>query len=107
MMSLAETQSIVTMHAMACGLPVIVARAWGLPEYVKSDRGILVKPDSLKELVEKIRWLYHHQKNGQELGHKGKIFVSKLGPKQVAQTWEKIYQDVISKKNPVGSNKEA
>ena len=89
---------------MACGLPVIVARAWGLQEYVKSDRGILVKPDSLKELTEKIRWLYHHQKKGRELGLKGKIFVSKLGPKQVARTWEKIYQDVSSGKNPAEHN---
>ncbi len=54
MPSIAELQSLVTMEAMACGLPVVGANAVALPHLIKDKRnGFLFKPGDYKELAAK------------------------------------------------------
>lgn len=57
MAGFAELQSIATLEAMACGLPVIAADAGALPELVKPDvNGMLFKtqdPDSLARAMDR------------------------------------------------------
>ncbi len=95
--SVAETQSIVMMQAMACKVPVIAARAWGLAEYVNKDNGLLVEPNNSNELSEKILYLYQNQKVSQKLGEGGRVFVEKFSPLNIAKEWEKIYMDTIER----------
>jgi hypothetical protein len=95
--SVAETQSIVMMQAMACKLPVIVARAWGLAEYVNKDNGLLVEPNNSNELSEKILYLYQNQAASVKLGEGGREFVEKFSPLNIAKEWEKIYTDTIER----------
>jgi glycosyltransferase involved in cell wall biosynthesis len=48
----AELQSLATMEAMACGLPIIAANAWALPELVEQHQnGILFEPGNCEELA--------------------------------------------------------
>jgi len=55
MTSKIETQSIVTMEAMAAGLPVIGANAGALPELIKNDcNGCLFDPGDSEDLAKKI-----------------------------------------------------
>ncbi len=95
--SVAETQSIVMMQAMACKLPVIAARAWGLAEYVNKDNGLLIEPNNVNELSEKILYLYQNQSVSQKLGEGGRTFVEKFSPPSIAKEWEKIYLDTIER----------
>ncbi|MDH7479160.1 MAG: glycosyltransferase [Syntrophomonadaceae bacterium] len=53
-----ESQSMVTLEAMACGLPVVAARGGALPELVADgDNGFLFLPDNPAEMAEKINLL--------------------------------------------------
>ncbi len=91
MPSTAETQSIVTMQAMACALPVIAARAWGLQEYVTKERGILVPPKNPRALAEAIFSLFQNPRKRRMLGQEGKKFAATLSPAAIAAKWEQLY----------------
>lgn len=95
MPSSAETQSIATMQAMLCGLPVIAARAWGLKEYVSSETGFLIPPEDAEALAQKITYLRHHPAEGRKLGRAGRKFASQLSVQNIAARWEKIYSQTI------------
>lgn len=95
MLGTAETQSIVMMQAMATGLPVIGVRAWGLPDYIYKENGILIEPNDLNALKEKILFLYENKKVREDLGKGGKLFVEGFTPKKIAKAWEDIYSAVL------------
>jgi len=50
-MSPVETQSIVALQALACGLPLIAARAGALPELVNGKNGVLVDTHDEQKLA--------------------------------------------------------
>ncbi|MGP8032852.1 MAG: glycosyltransferase [Steroidobacteraceae bacterium] len=53
-----ETFGLVTLEAMACGRPVVVARAGAFPEVVDEKVGMLAEPDSDASMAEAIAGLY-------------------------------------------------
>lgn len=97
MLGTAETQSIVMMQAMASGLPIIGVRAWGLPNYIYKENGILIEPNDLNALKEKILYLYENKKIREELGEGGRVFVQGFTPEKIAKAWEDIYAAVLKK----------
>lgn len=97
-MSTVETQSIVAMKAMASGLPVIAADAYGLSEYVGGN-GILVNPRDHKAVAEKILFLYKHPAKRKQMGERGRKFVQRMAPKAIADKWESIYAGLCHGKN--------
>ena len=55
--SRADTSSLVSMEAMACGTPVIAAAVGGVPEVV-GDAGILIEPNNSEALVSATRGFF-------------------------------------------------
>ena len=98
-MSPAETQSLVAMQAMACGLPVIGARAWGLEEYLKKAGGLLVEPGDDKSLSEYILFLYKNPATRKKIGETGRKFVNGFSAAAIADIWEEIYENTIKSYN--------
>jgi glycosyltransferase involved in cell wall biosynthesis len=92
-MSTAETQSLVAMQAMACGMPVIAARAWGLAEYVGDDRGMLIAPGDLEGLTDALLRLAENSALRAELGRTGQKFVQQFSTEKIASLWESIYEN--------------
>ncbi len=55
----AETQSVATMEAMACGLPIVAARASALPELVRDgENGYLFDPEDHSSLVKALSCIF-------------------------------------------------
>ena len=63
MPGIAELQSLVTMEAMACGLPVVGANAIALPHLIKNGKnGFLFTPEDEKDLANKLLKLLENKK---------------------------------------------
>jgi len=108
-MSTAETQSLSLMYAMAVGMPVIGARAWGLPEYIdevrdshgsynKTGDGFLLEPGDAEGLAKILVELFKNPSRMAELGRNGTIAAQRFSPAAVADIWEAIFRETIEKK---------
>jgi glycosyltransferase involved in cell wall biosynthesis len=95
--STAETQSIAAMQAMACGLPVVGARAWGLAEYITEANGILVDPGDGDALTRGVAQLLRHPELRRRLGSGGQAFVQAFSASAIAADWETTYQAVVER----------
>ena len=93
--STAETQSIAAMQAMACGLPVVGVRAWGLSEYINAANGILVDPGDDAALARALLHLAAHPEVRHDLGEGGRAFVRALSSPVIAAEWEDVYQESL------------
>jgi alpha-1,6-mannosyltransferase len=79
-----ETFGLVALEAMACGLPVVAARAGALPELVDESVGQLAEPDSPASLAEAIMALY--ERDLEDLGAAARARV------QRRYTWDRAFQ---------------
>lgn len=96
--SLSETQSMTTLQAMACGLPVVAARAGGLPEYVHSDiNGYCIDPNNTKEFVTKLTEFLQSREQCRTMGEAGRQSVAKYSPEAITKEFEEIYQKAVAK----------
>jgi alpha-1,6-mannosyltransferase len=78
-----ETFGLVTLEAMACGRPVVAARAGAFPEYVDESVGMLAEPGSAASIAEAIAALYERDLDA--LGAAGRARVLK------AFTWQRVF----------------
>jgi alpha-1,6-mannosyltransferase len=79
-----ETFGLVVLEAMACGLPVVTARAGAFPEFVDERVGMLAEPGSDTSMAEAIVALYERDLHA--LGAAGRERVLKHF------TWEHAFQ---------------
>ena len=94
--STSETQSMTTLQAMACGLPVVAVAAGGLPEYVHDgENGFIVPPEQKELFVEKLIALLNDAELAQRLGAAGRVSVAPFAPEHIAKQFEEIYRNVI------------
>ncbi len=97
MTSTAETQSISTMQAMACGLPVVGVRAWGLQEYINPTNGILIDPGDERALREALLSLHTDPAARARLGQGGQRCVKAYSVPAIAAEWEGVYRMVLDR----------
>lgn len=96
--SLSETQSMSTLQAMACGLPVVAVRAGGLPDYVFDDiNGYCIDPSNKNEFVDRLVSLLSNPEQAQKIGEQGRESVAKYSPEAITKQFEEIYQKSVAK----------
>ncbi|MHA1756046.1 MAG: glycosyltransferase family 4 protein [Promethearchaeota archaeon] len=86
-----EGFGIVFLEANYYRLPVIGTKAGGIPEAITDNKtGLLVKPNDVDDLVEKILFLYNNPEIRRKMGD--------IGYKRVINdhSWDKIYLDYIT-----------
>ena len=93
--STSETQSLVLLQAMACGLPVIGVNWRALPEYINGRNGFIVEPDNPKEMADKIIHLFKYGDERKKLGQGGLAYVKQFSAPNIAASWIKLYSKAI------------
>ena len=95
---IAELQSIVTMEAMASGLPVIAVNAVALPELVKhGENGFLFEADDEKTLSENIRAIFSDEDLRKKMAQRSLEIIEKHDINNTIQQFEDIYLSAIQK----------
>ena len=96
--STSEIQPMATLQAMACALPVVGARAGGLPECIKDgETGYTVEPHNKREFAQKITALLQDKALAERYGRAGREAVKGYVPEHIAEQFEQIYQKVLVK----------
>lgn len=94
--SIAELQSLVTMEAMASGLPIIGANAVALPHLIKDGKnGYLFEPGDEHDLAKKIKLLLKSPEKRKKMGKSSLELIEKHDINEVTKRTEKIYAHVI------------
>jgi glycosyltransferase involved in cell wall biosynthesis len=89
----ADLQSLATMEAMACGLPVIAANSYALPELVHhGENGFLFQPGNSQELAAKIDLLLADAPLRTKMGARGLQIIATHDRVRILDQWEDIYR---------------
>lgn len=93
--SKSETQSMTTLQAMACTVPVVAIAAGGLPEYVHDGQnGYCIKEEEKELFVERVVSLLEDSTQRELMGQKGRESIAKYSPEVITKEFEKIYAEV-------------
>jgi glycosyltransferase involved in cell wall biosynthesis len=94
---IAELQSIVTMEAMATGLPVLAVRAVALPELVKdSENGFLFEQGDEKTLSLKMVTLFSDEKLRRQMGAASLKIIASHDINKTIVAFETLYKQAIN-----------
>ncbi len=95
---IAETQSIVTMEALASGLPIVAANAMALPELVHDgENGYLFPADNDEILAEKVIKILSDKELKDAMGRKSLEIIQAHDINKTIERFEALYKDVIAK----------
>ncbi|MDD4761900.1 MAG: glycosyltransferase, partial [Candidatus Pacebacteria bacterium] len=98
--STAELQSIVTLEALASGIPVIAANAVALPELVKNgENGFLFEPNNLDDLIKKIEIIFSDSDSRKKMSEKSLTIAANHSIEKTISQFEEIYFEQINKFN--------
>lgn len=96
----AELQSIVTMEAMATGLPIIAVNAVALPELVINGRnGFLFEPDDDKALAQHIERIFSDEPLRKRMGEESLNIIAEHDISKTINAFEEIYKTLLSQIN--------
>jgi hypothetical protein len=81
------------MEAMACGLPIIAANAWALPELVHNEEnGFLFQPGNSGELATYIDTLANDVPLRKRMGAESLNIIAGHDRSRVLEEWEELYR---------------
>lgn len=93
---IAELQSIVTMEAMASGLPVVGVRAVALPELIHDGvNGFLFEDTDIKMLGDKMATLLSNEGLRKQMGAKSLEIIAGHDVHKIISEFEALYQKLI------------
>ncbi len=94
--STAELQSIVTMEAMATGLPIVAAKAGALPELCQDGvNGYLAKPFDSQDHADKIIKILKDPGLARKMGEQSMAIIKKHSFDEVIKVFEGVYAKVL------------
>ncbi len=100
-----EGISNVVMEYMSLGKPVIATGSGGTAEIIQDGiTGYLIPSGSVKALVEKIQWLVHNPKKGQEMGTSGRLrIVQHFSIGRMIENYLHLYEEVLDNSTTISS----
>jgi phosphatidylinositol alpha 1,6-mannosyltransferase len=89
----ADLQSLTTMNAMACGLPVVAANACALPELVHHEvNGFLFTPGASDEMAQRLDLLLNDGDLRDKMSQQSLKIISAHDRTKVLEEWETLYR---------------
>ena len=89
----AELQSLATMEAMACGLPVVAADAYALPELIHHEiNGYLFQRGNSEEMAHYLDLVVRDKGLRKQMGTKSLEIIAKHDRTKVLDQWEALYR---------------
>jgi 1,2-diacylglycerol 3-alpha-glucosyltransferase len=92
----AELQSIVTMEAIASGLPAVVVNKGAVPELVKQDNGILFEPQNSTHLANCITKILSDNNLRKTMSVNSLKLIQQHSMDYVAGQYEKVYERLLN-----------
>jgi glycogen synthase len=98
--TLYEGSSLVTLEAMAHGLPVVASAVGGIPDKViEGQTGFLVQPRDDAALAAKLHWMLEHPAERSEMGRRGaQLAQEQFSWKRVAAQTEELFCTLFEEK---------
>jgi glycosyltransferase involved in cell wall biosynthesis len=95
--SLSEGSPLVTLEAMAAGVPVVASAVGGIPDQIRHDKeGLLVPPDDTKTLGDALLALLHDPARARQLGQAGhRRTTSQFSHAAMVRRIEDVYHAVL------------
>ena len=91
----ADLQSLATMEAMACGLPVIAANSYALPELAHhGENGYVFQPGNSDELASYLDQLLGNAPLRAQMSQKSLAIIARHDRMQVLNQWESLYRRI-------------
>lgn len=96
--STSETQSMVLLQAMACGLPAVGVDSLALPEYIEDSKtGLIVPPGDPATFAGAIKTLLKNPGQMEIMGKNAARSASRFSILNIAEKWESVYSGAIEK----------
>jgi glycosyltransferase involved in cell wall biosynthesis len=87
------------LESMALGKPVITTKTCGLPELIGNDKGVLVKPNSPKDLALAIYELAQDPQRRVDIGRKARSFALEMPDWEfIVSLYECLFKDLVSQR---------
>ena len=91
--SLSEGFPVVSLEAMASGLPIIATNVGGLPEVVQNgENGFLIEPRNSEEIAEKILLILRDNRLRERISRNNKEKSKEYGWETIVKRLEEVYQ---------------
>jgi alpha-1,6-mannosyltransferase len=95
-----ETFGLVILEAMACGRPVVAARAGAIPEFVDNSVGVLASPNSGESMAEAIAALYERDIDSLGAAARSRV-LRQFTWHKAFQAQTAIYSSLVARAQPV------
>lgn len=105
--STSETQSMVLLQAMACGLPVVGARSGGLTEHIPPTVGYLAEPGESDDFADKLIRILDDPDRCGNMRQEAESFARNFSVATIAEIWVDLYSRLIrgdSQVNPTAES---
>lgn len=92
-----ETQGLVALEAMACGLPIVGVDALALPDLIRHGiNGYLVMPEDEQAMAEAVSQLLQSSTLRRAMGRESRRLALQHSMPEIAQAYERLYEQVRS-----------
>ncbi|MEA2007557.1 MAG: glycosyltransferase [Chloroflexota bacterium] len=96
-----ETQGLVALEAMACGLPIVGVDALALPDLIRHGiNGYLVMPEDEQAIAEAVSQLLQSSTLRRAMGRESRRLALQHSMPEIAQAYERLYEQVCSQPPP-------
>lgn len=99
-----EGLGVSLLQAAAAGVPIVAARAGGIPEVVRDgENGLLVPPGDTKALGEAVLWMLDHPEESRALGARGRALVERdFSVPAMVEGNLHVYRELLGFEQPAG-----